>query len=60
MNKKCEHLFRMFSDSDSKGYLTFYCQKCLKLVKIEKNYSVKSESDLYETLKKKFNKEEKN
>lgn len=35
---KCAHEWRIFKDSDVKGRLTFYCQKCLELRKIDKKY----------------------
>lgn len=44
MNKKdCQHVFRLFHDKNlvGKGYLSFYCRKCLMLKKIKKEYDVK-------------------
>jgi hypothetical protein len=38
--KECDHLFKIFNDPDLKksGFLSFYCQKCLLLVKKKKIY----------------------
>jgi hypothetical protein len=40
MEKKCKHTFKIFHDPDLKGtgYLSFYCQNCLLLVKKKKLY----------------------
>lgn len=37
---KCNHQYRIFKDPDliKTGYLSFYCQYCLKLRKIKKIY----------------------
>lgn len=37
---KCGHIFRIFKDPKLKNtcYLSFYCQKCLKLEKTKKVY----------------------
>ena len=37
---KCKHQYRIFKDIDAikSGYITFYCQYCLELRKIEKKY----------------------
>lgn len=39
-DKKCEHIYKIFHDPDLKktGYLSFYCQKCLTLVKKKREY----------------------
>lgn len=36
-----EHDFRIFKDTKlvGSGYLSFYCRKCLKVVKVKKSYS---------------------
>lgn len=38
--EKCEHIWRIFKDPKEvgKGTLTFYCQKCLELRKIKREY----------------------
>ena len=37
---KCNHQYRIFHDPNlsKSGYLSFYCQNCLKLRKIKKEY----------------------
>ena len=36
----CDHSYRIFNDVSLKGsgYLSFYCQKCLMLVKKKRDY----------------------
>ena len=38
--KECEHQYKMFKDSKliGTGFLSFYCVKCLNLIKIKKEY----------------------
>ena len=40
MAKICEHNWKMFMDKEliKTGWLSFYCQKCLALKKIKKEY----------------------
>jgi hypothetical protein len=40
MKKKCNHRYRIFKDTDSKGFLTFYCENCLDMVRKDKKFSI--------------------
>ena len=43
--KQCEHSWRIFHDNnlDRTGMLSFFCEKCLELRKIEKDYQGENE-----------------
>jgi hypothetical protein len=38
--KKCSHVWKIFHDAEAvkTGYLTFFCQHCLMMVKKKKEY----------------------
>jgi hypothetical protein len=40
IEKDCKHFYRIFLDRELErtGYLSFYCQYCLKLFKVKKAY----------------------
>lgn len=43
---KCEHHFRIFNDPNLKntGYLSFFCDKCLLIRKVKKDYEATADN----------------
>ena len=38
MSDECKHEWYLFRDGDVKGFLTFFCKRCLELRKVKKEY----------------------